>query len=203
MPSQRLYFFLSLYGDYARLYILSLASDFSLFLVTTVKKITFDLDIYSYQIDFTGQVHNAVYINWMEIGRLKLLDAVGLPVSTLVSQGSIPALASTTIAYKTPLFQSDRVWVEMWLSALGYASAVTRFNFYNAASNTENLRDQVLAAEGFQRSMFVDKETLKSKRFTRQEKDAFLPYLEELPMENVDLLTKSPRFRAAVSRSNK
>jgi acyl-CoA thioester hydrolase len=196
-------FFLSLYGDYARLDVLSLVSDFSLFLVTTVKKITFDLDIYSYQIDFTGQVHNAVYINWMEIGRLKLLDAVGLPVSTLVSQGSIPALASTTITYKTPLFQSDRVWVEMWLSALGYASAVMRFNFYNAASNTENLRDQVLAAEGFQRSMFVDKETLKSKRFTRQEKDAFLPYLEELPMENVDLLTKSPRFRAAVSRSNK
>jgi acyl-CoA thioester hydrolase len=196
-------FFLSLYGDYARLDVLSLVSDFSLFLVTTVKKITFDLDIYSYQIDFTGQVHNSVYINWMEIGRIKLLDAVGLPISTLVSQGSIPALASTTIAYKTPLFQSDRVWVEMWLSALGYASAVMRVNFYNAGSDTENLRDQVLAAEGFQRSMFVDKDTLKSKRFTRQEKDAFLPYLEELPMEKVDLLPKSPRFREAVSRSNK
>jgi acyl-CoA thioester hydrolase len=168
-----------------------------------VKKITFDLDIYSYQIDFTGQVHNAVYINWMEIGRIKLLDAVGLPISTLLSQGSIPALASTTIAYKTPLFQGDRVWIEMWLSALGYASAVIRFNFYNAGCNAENLRDQVLAAEGYQRSMFVDKDTLKSKRFTRQEKDAFLPYVEEQPMENINLLPKSPRFRAAVSRSNR
>jgi acyl-CoA thioester hydrolase len=193
---------LSLPSDYVRLDTLSLESDLYLFLFLTVKKITFDLDIYSYQIDFTGQVHNAVYINWMEIGRLKLLDAVGLPISTLVSQGSIPALASTTIAYKTPLFQSDRVWIEMWLSALGYASAVMRFNFYNAGCNTENLRDQVLAAEGFQRSMFVDKDTLKSKRFTRQEKDAFLPYLEEQPMDKIDLLPKSPRFRAAVSRSN-
>jgi acyl-CoA thioester hydrolase len=164
-----------------------------------VKKITFDLDIYSYQIDFTGQVHNAVYINWMEIGRIKLLDAVGLPIDTLITQGSIPALASTTITYKTPLFQSDRVWVEMWLSALGYASAVMLFHFYNA----ENLRNQVLVAEGYQRSMFVDKDTLKSKRFTRQEKDAFLPYLEEKPMDNIDLLPKSPRFRAAVSRSNR
>jgi acyl-CoA thioester hydrolase len=182
---------------------LSLESDFYLFRVITVKKITFDLDIYSYQIDSNGQVHNAVYINWMEIGRLKLLDAVGLPISILVSQGSIPALASTTIAYKTPLFQSDRVWVEMWLSALGYASAVMRFNFYNAGCNTENLCDQVLAAEGFQRSMFVDKNTLKSKRFTRQEKDAFLPYLEEQPIDNINLLPKSPRFRAEVSRSNK
>jgi acyl-CoA thioester hydrolase len=168
-----------------------------------VKKIIFDLDIYSYQIDFTGQVHDAVYINWMEIGRIKLLNAVGLPISTLVSQGSIPTLASTTITYKTPLFLSDRVWVEMWLSALGYASAVMRFSFYNSGSNAEKLHDQVLAAEGYQRSMFVDKDTLKSKRFTRQEKDAFLPYLEEQPMDNIDLLPKSPRFRAVTSRSNK
>jgi acyl-CoA thioester hydrolase len=168
-----------------------------------VKKITFDSDIYSYQIDFTGQVHNTVYINWMEIGRTKLLDAVGLPISTLVSQGSIPALASTTISYKTPLLQRDRVWVEMWLSALGYASAVMRFNFYNVGCDAENIRDQVLVAEGYQRSMFVDKDTLKSKRFTRQEKDAFLPYVEEQPLENINLLPKSPRFRAAISRSNR
>jgi acyl-CoA thioester hydrolase len=194
---------LSLDGDYDRLNVLSLTSDFHLVLVDTVKKITFDLDIYSYQIDFTGQVNNAVYINWMEIGRTKLLDAVGLPISTLVSQGSIPALASTTIAYKTPLFQSDRVWIEMWLSALGYASAVMRFNFYNTGCNAENIRDQVLTAEGYQRGMFVDKDTLKSKRFTRQEKDAFLPYLEEQHIDKIDLLPKSPRFRAAMSRSNK
>jgi acyl-CoA thioester hydrolase len=194
---------LSLYLGYDRFNLLSLISDFYLFQVITVKKITFDSDIYSYQIDFTGQVHNTVYINWMEIGRTKLLDAVGLPISTLVSQGSIPALASTTISYKTPLLQRDRVWVEMWLSALGYASAVMRFNFYNVGCDAENIRDQVLVAEGYQRSMFVDKDTLKSKRFTRQEKDAFLPYVEEQPLENINLLPKSPRFRAAISRSNR
>jgi acyl-CoA thioester hydrolase len=172
-------------------------------MVSTVKKITFDLDIYSYQIDCAGQVNNSVYINWMEIGRLKMLDAVGLPLSTLISQGSFPALAHTTIAYKTPLFLSDRVWVEMWLSALGYSSIVMHFQFYNAGSNAENLRDQVLAAEGYQRGMFVDKDSWKTKRFTREEKDAFLPYLEEQPIDNINLLPKSPRFRAEVSRSNK
>jgi acyl-CoA thioester hydrolase len=194
---------LSLHGDYDRLDVLSLVSDFYLLRVLTMKKVTFALDIYSYQIDFTSQVSSTVYINWMEIGRVKLFDAIGLSINTLLSQGSIPALVSTTIAYKTPLFQSDRVWIEMWLSALGYASTVMRFNFYKAGSDTEKLHEQVLAAEGYQRSMFVDKETLKSKRFTRQEKDAFLPYLELQPMDDVDLLPKSPRFRAAVSRSNK
>jgi acyl-CoA thioester hydrolase len=90
-----------------------------------MKKITFDLDIYSYQIDSLGQVNNAVYNTWMEIGRFKLLDAMGLPLSTLISQGSLPSLANTTICYKTPLFLADRVWVEMWISALGYALTFT------------------------------------------------------------------------------
>jgi acyl-CoA thioester hydrolase len=193
---------LSRCGDYAKLKLLSLQSDFYLFQVITVKKITFDLDIYPYQIDCAGQVHNAVYINWMEIGRLKLLDAVGLPINNLLKQGSVPTLAHTAISYKSPLFLSDRVWVELWLSALGYTSAVMRFQFFNAGSNPENLRDQVMVAEGYQRSMFVDKDSWKTKRFTREEKNLFLPYVDVQPIEEIDLLPKSPRFREAVSRSN-
>jgi acyl-CoA thioester hydrolase len=168
-----------------------------------MKKITFDLDIYSYQIDTVGQVHNAVYVNWMEIGRLKMLDAVGLPMTSLITQGSYPALAQTTITYKTPLFLSDRVWVEMWLSALGYSSTVMQFQFFNTASKTEDIREQVMAAEGYQRNMFVDKDSWKTRRFTREEKDAFLPYVEVQPIEDVDLLSKSPRLRMAINRSNK
>jgi acyl-CoA thioester hydrolase len=176
---------------------------FYLFKVPTVKKITFDLDIFSYQIDCAGQVNNAVYINWMEIGRLKILDAVGLPITTLIAQGSYPSLAQTTISYKAPLFLSDRVWVEMWISALGYSSTVIRFQFFNAASKTENIRDQVMVAEGYQRSMFVDKDSWKTKRFTREEKDAFLPYVEVQSIDDIDLLSQSSRLRVAVGRSNR
>ncbi len=168
-----------------------------------MKKNTFDLDTYLYQINYAGQVHSAVYVNWMEIGQLKMLDAVGLPISTLINLGSFPSLAQTTINYKTPLFLGDRVWIEMWLASLGYSSIVMRFQFFNASSKTENVRDQVMAAEGYQRSMFVDKNSWKAKRFTRAEKDAFLPYVETQPMDEIDLLPKSPRLRAAVSRSNK
>jgi acyl-CoA thioester hydrolase len=194
---------LSLLSDYVRFKILSLTSDFSVFKVSTMKKIAFDLDIHSYQIDCIGHVHNAVYVNWMEIGRLKILDAIGLPITTLISQGSFPALAQTTITYKTPLFLSNRVWIEMWLSSLGYSSVVMRFQFFNASSNTKSGQEQVMAAEGYQRSMFVDKDSWKIKRFTREEKDAFLPYVEVQAMDTVDLLPKSPRMRVAVSRSNK
>jgi acyl-CoA thioester hydrolase len=159
-----------------------------------VKKITFDLDICSYQIDYAGQVHNAVYINWMEIGRLKILDAVGFPISTLIAQGSYPALAQTTITYKAPLFLSDRVWVEMWLSNLGYSSAMMQFQFFNAAPETKSILERIMVAEGYQRSLFVNKDSWKTRRFTREEKDAFLPYVEIQRIDDIDLLPKSPRL---------
>jgi acyl-CoA thioester hydrolase len=158
-----------------------------------MKKLIFDLDIYSHQIDYVGQVNNAVYINWMEIGWLKMLDVIGLPFSTLIDKGSIPALLHTTIAYKSPLFSGDRVWVETWLSAIGYRSVVVCFNFYNAAFNTNTVSEQVLVAEGYQKNMFVDKNTLKSRLFTREEKKAFLPYLKEEPIGETNLLPRQPR----------
>jgi acyl-CoA thioester hydrolase len=159
-----------------------------------MKKITFDLDIYSYQIDSIDQVHNTTYINWMEIGRLKMLDAVGLSVTTLIAQGSHSVLAQTIIAYKAPLFLSDRVWVEMWLSNLGYSSVMMQFQFFNAAPKTKSILERIMVAEGYQRSLLVNKDSCKTRRFTREEKDAFLPYVEIQPIDDLDLLPKSPHL---------
>jgi acyl-CoA thioester hydrolase len=155
-----------------------------------MKKITFDSDIYSYQIDCNGQVHNTVYFNWMEIGRLKILDAIGLSLSTLLSQGSIPTLTHTAITFKTPLFLNNRVWIEIWLSAIGYRSIIIYFNFYNSVSNNNDFRDRTLVAEGYQKSVFIDKDSLKSRLLTRKEKDAFLPYLKVQPVSELNLLPR-------------
>lgn len=158
-----------------------------------MKKLIFDLDIYSHQIDYVGQVHNTVYINWMEIGWFKMLDVIGLPFGTLIDKGSIPVLLHTTIAYKSPLFLSDRVWVEAWLSAIGYRSVIVCFNFYNAAFNANTLGEQVLVAEGYQKNTFMDKKTLKSRLFNGEEKKAFLPYLKDEPIGETNLLPRQPR----------
>jgi acyl-CoA thioester hydrolase len=170
-----------------------------------VKKITFDLDIYTYQIDMTGHVNNAVYINWMEIGRHKLLDKVGMPMSKLIEKGSLPTLNQTNITYKSPLALSDRVWIETWLTALGSTSVVIRFNFYNAGPNTsdrENSQKQVLVAEGFQRGLFLDLISHRPKRFTAAEKAALMPYLDVPSVNDIDLRPRNTRFRDALSRSN-
>jgi acyl-CoA thioester hydrolase len=138
-----------------------------------MQKIFFDLDIYSYQIDFMGHVNNAVYVQWMEIGRTKLLEAGGILTHEIYKQGFIPVLVQTSITYKSPLHLGDRVQVELWLSELRNASATMQFRFHNS--------QQQLAAEGFQKGLFVDKQTMRPRRLRPEERALFVPYLDSGP----------------------
>ena len=98
-----------------------------------MEKVIFTEEIYTFQIDFAGHVSNITYIEWMEIGRLKLLEAVGLPVNKIVEElGLLPTLIRTEIQYKKQLFLGERVRVEVWLSKLRNVSAIMEFRFYNA-----------------------------------------------------------------------
>ncbi len=132
-------------------------------------KLTLDLPIYTYEIDFAGHVSNIVYIRWMEIGRLKLLETIGMPVHDIAKQGFTPVLNHTAITYTTPLYLGDTVRMELWLSDLKRASAEVQFRFYN--------NQQVLVASGQQRGLFVDLDDRKPHRLTSEERAKFEPYL--------------------------
>lgn len=134
-----------------------------------MQKVCFELEVYSFHIDFIGHVNNIVYVQWMEIGRTKLLEAIGMPLHEILQQGFAPVLVQTQITYKTPLFLGDRVQVELWLSELRQASAVMQLHFYNA--------QRTLAAEGWQKGLFVDRTTLRPRRLQPEERALFLPYV--------------------------
>ncbi|MUG95856.1 acyl-CoA thioesterase [Scytonema sp. UIC 10036] len=134
-----------------------------------MKKIFFELDVYPFHIDFMGHVNNIVYIQWMEIGRTKLLEAVGMPIQAISQQGFVPVLVQTNITYKSPLYLGDRVGVEMWISELKNASAIMQFHFYK--------EQETLAAQGWQKGLFVDRETMRPKRLYPEERSLFTPYV--------------------------
>ena len=134
-----------------------------------MQKITFELEVYSFHIDFIGHVNNTVYVQWMEIGRTKLLETVGLPTHEIFKQGFVPVLVQTEITYKSPLYLGDRVHLEMWISELKNASAVMQFSFFN--------HDRVLAATGSQKGLFMDRHTKRPRRLSLEERELFTPYL--------------------------
>ena len=136
-----------------------------------MEKIIFQEDVYTYHIDFAGHVSNIVYIQWMEIGRLKLLEAVGLPVHELMkTTGILPILVETGIQYKNPLFLGDTIRIEVWLSQLKNISAVMEFRFFN--------QREELAAAGQQRGLFIDRETLRPHRLSDEHRICFEPFVE-------------------------
>ncbi|MBD2103676.1 thioesterase family protein [Leptolyngbya sp. FACHB-261] len=131
--------------------------------------ISFELPIYTYQIDFIGHVNNIVYIQWMEIARMKLMEAIDLPVHQAHAQGFVPVLVHTEITYKNPLYLGETVRVELWLSELRKASAQMEFRFYNSQN--------ILAAEGRQRGLFVTHATMRPRRLGAEEQALFTPFL--------------------------
>lgn len=135
-----------------------------------MQKVIFEQEIHTFHIDFLGHVNNGVYIQWMEIGRTKLLEAAGLVTSEILKQSFAPLLVQTTITYKVPLYLGDRAHIEVWLSELRNATGIMQFRFYNT--------QRVLAAHGSQKGAFIDTKTMHPKRLRSEERALFLPFLE-------------------------
>ena len=140
-----------------------------------MKKITFALPVYTFQIDFAGIVSNIVYIEWMEIGRMKLLETVGMLIHEIQQDGIAPVLTHTTIDYKRPFRLGHTVHAELWLSELRNTSATLEHRFYN--------QDGTLMAAGRQRGLFVKRDTLRPHWLTSEERARFEPYLATDPDE--------------------
>jgi len=134
------------------------------------QKLTYKGKIYTYLIDFVGHVSNIVYIQWMENGRVRLLEAIGLPVTEIApGEGIVPVLTETTIQYKNPLFLQNAVTIDIWVSKLNNASAFLEFSFYND--------DDRLCARARQKGLFIDRKTMRPARLTEKHRKAFEKYL--------------------------
>ncbi|MGE0537232.1 MAG: acyl-CoA thioesterase [Pirellulales bacterium] len=134
-----------------------------------VQTLEFEPPIYPFHIDFMRHVSNIAYVQWMEMGRCLLLDAVGMSVAQIAEQGFGPVLVETIVSYKKQLCLGDRVRAEIWLSELSNASAWLEFRFHNGNGD--------VAATGRQRGLFVDLASGRPRRLTPEDRARFEPFL--------------------------
>lgn len=126
------------------------------------------LEVYTFDIDFAGHVSNITYIRWLEIGRLRLLDAAGWPVTEALARGVVPILASTEIRYRRPIKLGDAVRLDVSIAELGRASATMQFTVW---------AEQHAAATATQKGLFVDAATGRPHRLTEAERATFRPFV--------------------------
>jgi acyl-CoA thioester hydrolase len=74
-------------------------------------------EVKSYDVDFVGYVHNAVYLRWLEDLRTAMLAAY-YPLERFAHQGQSPILTRTTMQYKKPLQLFDRFTGRVWATQL-------------------------------------------------------------------------------------
>jgi acyl-CoA thioester hydrolase len=127
-----------------------------------------ELEIRTYEIDFAGHVSNIVYVQWLEIARTTLLDAVGLPIPDLLDKGFAPIVARTEIEYRRPLQLGDPVRLSLAITKMRSLSAFMEFE---VGSKGET------AATARQLGLFVSTTTGKPRRLTSQIRDRFAPYV--------------------------
>ncbi len=136
-------------------------------------KAVIEFEVYTFHIDFSGHVSNIAYVQWMEVSRLKLLEATGSSVHEMAEgKKVIPVLTETQIMYKKALYFGDTVRVEAWFSEIRPVSAWVEYRFYNQHGE--------LAASGRQKGVYLHRDSLKPYRLTTEERVKLEPYLEGL-----------------------
>jgi acyl-CoA thioester hydrolase len=128
-----------------------------------------EVEVFTFDIDFAGHVSNIAYIRWLEMTRVRLLDAVGLPIDDLVASGVAPIIAGTEISYLRPIRLREPVEIELWLSELRAASATMRFDVRAGA-------ERQIAARASQRGLFVRLDTGRPARMPAETRSALAAY---------------------------
>lgn len=87
----------------------------------------YTLDVHSYQLDVYDHVNNAVYIQWLEHGRSRLLQDKDLSYTKIVEAWGVRFVTvRTEIDYRSPLHLGDTVEVSTRVEKIGNTSATFR-----------------------------------------------------------------------------
>lgn len=133
-----------------------------------MKTVTIEQRVHTFQIDFSRHLSNIVYIQWLEIARLALLEDAGMAAHDAhETMGVLPVLVRTEIDYLRPAFLGDVVQVSVWITEMGRASAVMDYEFR---------RGKDVLARARQRGLFIDAATQKPHRISAEDRARFFPY---------------------------
>ncbi|MBZ0136462.1 MAG: acyl-CoA thioesterase [Planctomycetes bacterium] len=93
---------------------------------------TYEVEVRSYELDVYNHVNNAVYINWLEHGRSRLLQDKGFDYLSIIRDWNVRLMTvRTEIDYHSPMRLGDKAVVSTRVDKIGNTSiniahAITR-----------------------------------------------------------------------------
>jgi tol-pal system-associated acyl-CoA thioesterase len=118
------------------------------------RPLTIERKIYLADTDATGFAYYARYLEWMESGRMDMLESTGIGLRELQQQGLNVVIRKVECAYRSPLRLGDTVKIECRITELGKASAEVGYRFINQSSSAD-------AGTGSVSIVFIDAQTVR------------------------------------------
>jgi acyl-CoA thioester hydrolase len=103
-----------------------------------IPRITVPLEVYYFDTDAGGVVHNIAYLRMVEIARSQLAASLGWTLEDMARTGLVPVVARTEIDYRKPARLGDHLAVTAELIRLEKVRMLMRFEVADA-SNPENV----------------------------------------------------------------
>lgn len=75
-------------------------------------KITSELTVRTYECDSYGHVNNAVYVNYLEYGRMEFLNGIKFDHKGVVEAGYFLYISHIDIYYKASAFLGDKLFID-------------------------------------------------------------------------------------------
>jgi len=76
----------------------------------------------SYELDSLGHVNHAVYLNWLEHARMRLLDDMGLTLDELFHRQWLPTVVRIEVDYRSEARVGQTLRIETWMDGFGRSS---------------------------------------------------------------------------------
>jgi YbgC/YbaW family acyl-CoA thioester hydrolase len=76
-------------------------------------KYSTQLVVRTYECDSYGHVNNAVYLNYLEFGRMEYLHQIGFDYKNLVADGYYLYITHIDINYKSSAYLDDRLFIDV------------------------------------------------------------------------------------------
>lgn len=96
----------------------------------------FRLEVRSYELDIYNHVNNAVYINWLEHARSKLLQDKGLNYISITKAWGVRFMTvRTEIDYRRQLILDDQVEIHTSVTKIGNTSFTLRQDVFRRGEN--------------------------------------------------------------------
>jgi len=95
-------------------------------------RLTVPMEVYYFDTDAGGVVHNIAYLRMVEIARSQLAASLGWPLEAMARTGLVPVVARTEIDYLKPARLGDHLLVSAELIRLEKVRMFMRFEIISA-----------------------------------------------------------------------